>query len=106
MNATLPLRSNRSDAFAVWRTPASGGLNRCSAVDQRHARLACGFDDCAERTPRDLLRIVVWPTLDHDADVDGQIAVVARGLQGTQVARIREIAFARYEELVRRATAA
>src|ERR1700716_1587692 len=120
MNATLPLRSNRSGVGACWRRthscawrlasgalePASGCANRGSAMHQWHARLACGFDHRAEGARRHLSRIVVGPTLDHDADFDRQITVVARVGQRAQVPPVVELALAGHQELVGWAAAA
>src|SRR3979490_769212 len=107
MNATLPLRSNRSSALAcrsprVPRAPelgTSGRANRGSAMHQRHARLACGLDYRSEGARRDFGRIVVCPTLDHDADFDSQVAVVPGCSESAQIPPIREIAFAWHKKL-------
>src|SRR6267142_1739117 len=99
MNATLSLRSNRSGVVAGWpRThsrawrlasgalePSSGCANRGSAMHQWHVRLTCGVDHGAEGACSDLSRIVIGPTLDHDADFDRQIPVVPRPGQRAHV---------------------
>src|SRR5438552_2304946 len=89
MNATLPLRSNRSG---------------CATARTAMLQLDSGFlrrsDERTERALRHLDRVVVGPALDHDADLNCQIAAVTRAPQASEIARIIEVTFARHEKLV------
>src|SRR5690349_9533554 len=102
MNATLPVRSNRSTAVGprLRRGRASDCANAGLAVLERNTGPLCRLHQRAQGARGDLGRVIVGATLDHHADLDRQETAIAGAPQRAHIARIRKITLAGDQELV------